>query len=280
MNKITFLLGIHNHQPIGNFDEVFEEAYRKSYKPFMEVLWRHPAVKWNLHCTGILWDWLAAHHADYLDRAREMAARGQVELLSGGFYEPILAILPDADKIGQIQKLSRFIETHFGTKPQGMWCAERVWEPHLPKPIREAGIEYTVLDDTHFLSAGLTKEQLSGYYKVEEQGLALDVFPISQDLRYLIPFSKPEDSIDFMKKSAQSWRGGVRPALVMADDGEKFGLWPKTFELVYEEGWLEKFLTLIEKNSDWLETATFAEFRKNNRAVGRTYLPTASYFEM
>jgi alpha-amylase len=35
---IALALGIHNHQPVGNFDFVFEEAYRKSYRPFLEVL--------------------------------------------------------------------------------------------------------------------------------------------------------------------------------------------------------------------------------------------------
>jgi predicted glycosyl hydrolase (DUF1957 family) len=36
-----------------------------------------------------------------------------------------------------------------------MWLAERVWEPHLAKPIAEAGVEYVILDDNHFKAAGL-----------------------------------------------------------------------------------------------------------------------------
>ncbi len=66
----------------------------------------------------------------------------------------------------------------------------------------------------------------------------------------------------------------------MADDGEKFGVWPETFHTVYEEGWLERFFTLLEENSEWIETTTFAEYLKKEPARGRIYLPTASYMEM
>jgi alpha-amylase len=43
MKRINFLFGIHNHQPIGNFDFVFQDAYEKSYLPFLEVLEKFPS---------------------------------------------------------------------------------------------------------------------------------------------------------------------------------------------------------------------------------------------
>lgn len=280
MRKISFLFGIHNHQPIGNFHEVFEAAYQKSYQPFAEIFLNHPKIKWNLHCTGILWEWLEKNHPEYLKKVQTMADRGQVELLSGGFYEPILPILPDADKIGQIQKLNRYLKDRFNVEPKGMWCAERVWEPHLPKPVRAAQIEYTVLDDTHFLSSGLSKQQLTGYYRVEEQNDSVDIFPISQDLRYVIPFRKPEEAIAIFKRCAEECQQEAMPAMVMADDGEKFGLWPDTYKLVYKDGWLEKFIGLLEKNSEWIQVENFSEYRERNRPLGKAFLPTASYYEM
>lgn len=278
--KIHFVLGIHNHQPIGNFDHVFEEAYQKSYLPFAQLLLKHPKIKWSLHCTGILWEWIEIHHKEYFDLIKEMVERKQVELLSGGFYEPILSIIPDEDKIGQIKKLSQYLKIHFNVNPKGMWCAERIWEPHLPKPIQEAGIEYTVLDDTHFISAGLIQSQLYGYYRSEEQYSAVDIFPISKELRYRIPFSPPEKSMEYFRQIFESHCESYPPVLVMADDGEKFGLWPKTFEHVYQDLWLEKFLCLIEENLEWIEPTTFSEYRNIQSPLGKVSLPTASYFEM
>ena len=66
----------------------------------------------------------------------------------------------------------------------------------------------------------------------------------------------------------------------MADDGEKFGIWPETHRSVYEEGWLERFFTLLEQSGDWLETTTFSEYAEKEPSRGRIYLPTASYMEM
>jgi len=87
-----------------------------------------------------------------------------VELLGGGFYEPILALLPDWDKVGQIQALAHFLKSHWGVTPRGMWLAERIWEPQLPRVLREAGVEFVLLDDSHFALAGLDPETLGGYY--------------------------------------------------------------------------------------------------------------------
>src|ERR1019366_5204223 len=100
------------------------------------------------------------------------------------YYEPILPGLPDVDKAGQIQKLTRFIQKRFRMTPRGMWLAERVWEPSLPKVLHDNGIQYTLLDDSHFLMTGMTEDQLAGPFLTEEQGATLTVLPIRKDLRY------------------------------------------------------------------------------------------------
>ena len=62
MNKLHFVFGIHNHQPIGNFPEVFAQAFEKVYAPWMKTMISHPGIKWNLHISGILWDWISASY--------------------------------------------------------------------------------------------------------------------------------------------------------------------------------------------------------------------------
>lgn len=276
MKKQYLILGIHNHQPIGNFDFVFEGCYQKAYAPFWEILKKHPSIKISIHYSGTLWNWFLENSSSLVDIVTEMLHRGQIELLSGGFYEPILPILPDADKVGQIKKFNRFLNDRFHTNPRGMWLAERVWEPHLVKYICEAGIEYLAVDDLHFRSAGLHDEDLWGYYLTEEQGALLKVFPGCKYLRYTIPFKPPQVTIDYLL-NAPNGGGNLR---VMADDGEKFGVWPGTYDLVYNQGWLDQFLTLIEENQDKLETITFSEYLDRFPPLGRIYLPTASYSEM
>ena len=277
MNKVHFLLGVHNHQPIGNFDFVFEKAYDQSYRPFLEAMEKHPKLHWNMHATGILWEWLERHHPEYLDRVAEQVRLERLEILTGGYYEPILPALQDVDKIGQIQKLTRYIRQRFKVKPKGMWLAERVWEPHLTRILHDCGVEYTLVDDTHFLTTGMTEDDMTGSYLTEEQGVTLRLLPIRKDLRYAIPFKDPGETLNLLRRFATP---SGHKALVMFDDGEKFGLWPDTQDHVYRDGWLEKFLTVLESNSDWISCSRISDYLGATAPLGRVYLPTTSYYEM
>ncbi|MEW5768393.1 MAG: alpha-amylase/4-alpha-glucanotransferase domain-containing protein [bacterium] len=279
MNEIGFALCFHSHQPIGNFEHVLEEAYRRAYLPLIEVLKRHPSIKISLHYTGILLDWFRSHYPEIIEDLKGMVEEGRLELLTGGFYEPIMGNIPDRDKIGQIKSLSKTVEGLCGYSPQGMWVAERVWEPYLAKPIVEAGVKYIIIDDAHFLQAGFKGDDLFGYYMTEEEGKMLAVFPGSKELRYIIPFAgNPAELIDFLRNKAEQ---GVGRLALMADDGEKFGLWPGTFDWVFGKGrWLDRLFDLVEQNSDWIKTYTLSSWMAQQGPLGRAYLPTGSYAEM
>ena len=275
--SINLIFGCHSHQPVGNFDFVFEEAYEKAYVPFLDVLEKFPAVRVTLHFTGPLWDWFAEHRPSYIERIAALVRGGQVEIMGGGYYEPLLCAIPERDAIAQIRRMQTFCETHFGRSPRGMWLTERVWEPQMAKTLAKAGVEYTALDDTHFLCSGLEPNQLFGYYMTEDEGHTLKVFPILEKLRYLIPFHQVHESIDFLREHATE--DGLRCA-VIHDDGEKFGIWPGTYHSVYEEGWLEEFFSALTENQDWLHSITYSDYLEKARAIGRTYLTCASYHEM
>lgn len=272
----TLVLVLHSHQPVGNFDFVFAEAYRNAYAPFLDVLEAHQSIRLGLHYSGILLDWLAEHEPAFIARLAALAKSGRVELLTGGYYEPIMPVIPDADKIGQIQKLSARLRSDFGVKARGAWLAERVWEPSLPQPLQAAGVEYTMLDDTHFLRAGLAAENTYGYYLTEEQGHSLAVFPMNMRLRQLMPFAPVAEVLAFCAATAKKHPGAI---LFMGDDGEKFGNWPGTHKSVYTEGWLDRFFTEVEK-SGWLASATPGEVIDRDRALGTIYIPDGSYAEM
>jgi len=279
MRTINFILGIHNHQPVGNFDHVFEEAYQKSYLPMLEAVIEFPSIRLMYHTTGPLLDWLEEHHPEYFDLLKILIGRDQLEIMTGGYYEPILAVIPDADKLGQIQMMTQYIADRWGRRARGMWMAERVWEPHLAKPLAESGVEFITLDDYHFYSAGLNPDKLLGYYCTDEQGYGLSIFPISKKLRYLIPFAQAEDALAYLHERADE---SGQSLLVMADDGEKFGLWPGTYEWVHEKGWLKRFFQALQDAmaEGWLKLTTCSEFIAIHPPRGRVYLPCASYFEM
>ena len=268
---------IHAHQPVGNFGHVLEKAYKDSYLPFIELLEKHPSVHMGLHYSGPLLTWIEENRPEYFTRLKALVSSGQVELVGGGFYEPILVSIPPEDQREQITRLATYLEDRLGPRPTGAWIAERVWEPQLPSVLAEAAVNYTLVDDIHFLSAGFEPEELFGAYIAEDRGHSVWLFPGQKALRYFIPFGKVEDVITYLREAAALHPGGVA---AMGDDMEKFGVWPGTAEHCYKDRWLEKFFTALEENSSWLHVSTPGEYVAQHSPLGRADLPTASYTEM
>jgi len=276
-NRIRFILALHNHQPIGNFENVFQSAYEDSYRPFLDLLSHYPSLKIALHTSGSLMEWLDANHPEYVDRLADLAGAGRMEIIGGAYFEPILAMIPSRDRVGQIRSYSRWLENRLGTAIRGMWVPERVWEQSFTRDLVEAGIEYTILDDFHFKCAGLNESQLHGYLLTEDEGRTLSIFPGSERLRYLIPFGAPEETIEHLRRIASEQADAV---VLFGDDGEKFGTWPETKKHVYDDGWLRRFFDALTANQDWIHVTTPSEAIDHVAPHGKVYLPDCSYREM
>ncbi|RJP22286.1 MAG: DUF1926 domain-containing protein [Deltaproteobacteria bacterium] len=274
----ALLLVFHNHQPVGNFDSVLRDATRDAYLPFLETLASFPSVKATIHFSGWLLEWIADHATETFSILRDLVSRGQLEILGGGMYEPVLALLPERDRQGQIGALSGLVRRKFGKAPEGIWLAERVWEPDLPATLSKAGVKYLPLDDYHFIRAGLSPEELDGFYLTEYNGAAVRVFPGSERLRYLIPFGGVDDALGEVERITS--RRVPYPAAIFADDGEKFGVWPGTHKSVYADGWLRRFFQGIVSRGDRFTTMTLGEYSDAAPSRGTVYLPTCSYIEM
>ncbi len=268
---------MHNHQPVGNFDDVFESNYRQAYEPFIKLVKQYPEIKLSLHYSGSLLEWIEHTHPKFIADIKAMVKSGQVEIMGGGLCDPILTMLPDDDKTGQLTCFSDYLKELFGVKPQGMWLAERVWEQYLTKYIACAGLKYTVVDDFHFRSAGISQHKLDGYFLTEEAGSCINIFPGSEKLRYVIPFGDPSSTIEILKQSATEEGDKI---VVYADDGEKFGSWPTTYEHCYQNKWLERFFRTLRENADWINFITFKDAIDKIKPRGKAYLPDCSYREM
>ncbi|MCC7269287.1 MAG: DUF1926 domain-containing protein [Rhodocyclaceae bacterium] len=272
---ISLLLGVHAHQPVGNFPAVLEEAHQRCYRPFLHVLHRHPDFRFAAHFSGWLLDWLLEHHPQDMALLREMVARGQVELFGAGDCEPVLAAIPQRDRVGQLNALTDKLVRRFGARVEGAWLTERVYIPTVVPALAECGMRYVTVDDYHFLCTGKAAAELDGFYTTEEDGRSIDLFPISEQLRYRLPFSPAAEAVAYLEGLA---RDGHRAA-VYFDDIEKFGIWPETHEWVYEKGWLEQFIAGVLA-SPLIRTETYRDFHARGTTRGIIYLPTTSYIEM
>lgn len=263
---------------MGNFDHVFEQHVRDVYRPFVERLEERGFFPIALHMSGPLLEWLEAHESAYLDLIGRLAADGRVELLTSGFYEPVLAALPRQDRLEQLGWMREAIQRRFGVEPAGLWLTERVWEPDLAADLATAGVRFALVDDRHFVVSGFERDALHAPFWTESDGKRLALFPIDERLRYLVPFQPPAATAEYLRELHAA---GQRLA-VLVDDGEKFGGWPGTKEWVYERGWLSQFLDAMGAlmTAGDIQLSTLSAALEHVPSGGIAYLSTASYREM
>lgn len=276
---VSLLFGIHAHQPVGNFPEVLADAHLRCYKPFLQILYRYPKFHFAVHFSGWLLDYLIDHYPEDIALLREMVKRGQVELFGAGDTEPVLAVIPYRDRIGQIETFSKKLEKKLGQRPNGAWLTERVWESTVVPALVDCDIRYVIVDDYHFLCAGKKATELNGFFTTEEDTRNLDIFPISEALRYKLPFSPATEAVAYIESLADCSTTGANNTAVYFDDIEKFGIWPETYEWVYEKGWLEQFIQGVLA-SPKICSRHYRDYHAAEKTRGIVYLPTTSYIEM
>ena len=275
---LRFVFGLHLHQPVGNFDHVMADHVRDVYRPIIERATAAGFFPLTLHVSGPLLEWLEQHEVSWLDMIGRLAADGKLELLLAGFDEPILASLPKPDRLEQIGRMRDYLKRRFGVDATGLWLTERVWQPGLAEDLADAGVEYSLVDDRHFLVSGFRSDELHRPHLTESNGRRVGLLAIDERLRYLIPFRPPEETASYLRQLRSHGHG----LAVLADDGEKFGGWPGTKDWVYGSGWLDTFLQTMERliADGEMKLTTGQEAFRQVPSGGVAYLGTTSYREM
>ncbi|MDR0597623.1 MAG: DUF1926 domain-containing protein [Treponema sp.] len=180
---LSIILGSHNHIPYGAGDEDGEYIYAARLKPFIQTLNQFPKIPAVIHYSGTLLTWLEANHPELISILEGLIARKQVEILGGGFYEPMMPLLPYNDKVGQIELLTAYLRKKFGKRPQGCWIPQAAWEQHLVSVLDACGMSYTFLEESYFIAAGFSGAGPCAPCISENQGKITVVFPLSARLR-------------------------------------------------------------------------------------------------
>lgn len=273
--KIPLLFGIHCHQPAENFYNVVDWAIKESYAPFIDVAVKNKKFKFSAHYSGWLLEYIRTHNETLFNNLKKLSDEGRIEFFAGGFYEPVLSAIPSDDRRGQVKKLRDYIKNYFGQESEGLWLTERVWDPAIIPDMVETGIKNIIVDDYHLIASGYPKEAINGYYTTEQDGYKVNLFPIDMGLRYLTPF-KPHEEV--IKHILEAKNRNVK-LISCFDDGEKFGIWPNTYEWVYKKGWLKDFIKAIDSEKE-IEFMYYGEAVKKFKPAGHIYLPITSYEEM
>jgi alpha-amylase len=266
MKRLGLLFGTHNHLPLGQDNAETERTYQAAWKPLLAQLYGHPDFCATLHYSGLLLEWLDEHHPEFITLLTEMVKRGQVEILGGGYYDPILPMIPTNDKLGQLEKMTTHLRVRFEMRPRGCWLAESVWEPSLAFVLRASGLDYTFLDDSQFRRAGAGDPECLRPAIAEDQGKIVSVFPIASGLAPLV--CDPERFLAALEGLAGQDPAAVATVLV---DGARLEL---------AEGGLDTLLRLAGEAAGWLQPLAPTRYLRDSPPIEKLYIPSSASAEM
>ncbi|MEM9445328.1 MAG: alpha-amylase/4-alpha-glucanotransferase domain-containing protein [Verrucomicrobiota bacterium] len=277
MNHLNLILSLHHHQPIGNFPEVLELCYTRCYEPLLKAIEAHPKINITLSYSGPILQFLLEKHPEYLERLKCLIERDQIEILSDGFYEPVLAELPEEDRIGQLRKMNQWQAEHLGYAPHGVWTAEGVWSPSLAQTYFENGLRYTILRAGRFVYAGEKENELNGAFVTEHLGHPIYLFPNDTNILKRMPFGKVDDLLIYLRRVANRRN---EQTFTAADIAERWGVWPGTFDSVHQSGYLSELFTTLSDASGWLKLIRFKDYLLSHKPTRLIYIPAGSRWEM
>ena len=263
--KLNLILGFHCHLPSdiqksGNENDLIKKKCNFIIE-LTELLNTFQNIKSSFHLSGNLISYLDRKYSDFSGKIRELLDRNQLELLSGGIYEPILSFIPKEDRQTQISLMNRLINHTYGYIPNGAWITEYSWEPAMALDLAKSRIQYTCLPKEYFKGVGLEESELSGYFITEDEGRKIAVFPILQDLNDFMDQYSPEEAVNRLHETFSD----DEPIIVLVYEV----LNPDHSKIL----WLKNFFEILNSKTDLTETKLFNNYYQNHKPKGRIYLP-------
>jgi len=242
--KLYVMLGTFGHLPSGAGESEFEALYNERIKPLVQALDKYPGINMVFHYSGVILYWIERRHPEFFMLIEDLLSRKQAEILGGGFYEPLLPLLPPADRIGQIEMLTTYLRKHFGKRPQGCWLPAGAWEQNLVGSLTSGGMNYTFLEDEQFSGAGLRPLEGGIFFPciTEDQGKLITVFPVAASigrelqtcvLRRSGGIPPAGGAANILKKLLERLPDGEYPVMIFPFEGE--GGFQIEYEKLFEE---------------------------------------------
>ena len=115
-------------------------------------------------------------------KLRRAIEDGSLELLGGGFYDPMLPLFPTELQSMQLKKHGKLLWKHFGIEPSGYFNSSMVWEMEMTELLEKHRFEYALVQEASLQDALGRTTPVSGWYSVEDKGSFMRVVPVSQKL--------------------------------------------------------------------------------------------------
>lgn len=158
----------------------YEQDYNEIYKNAATFFYSHSSCPFFFVFSGREISYYHNKKPAFLKIIHEMENRKQIEILGGGYYNPIFPLLYPSDRTGQIEMLSSQIRSLIGKRPRGMTLCAESWDSTLVTNFQTCGMEYVLLDNAVIPPA-------KQYYLpliMAERMKSIDIVPVHNSLKF------------------------------------------------------------------------------------------------
>lgn len=245
----------------------YKSVYENYFKPLGTYLYAHPEIPFAFYFTGTQFDLIKQKNPEFIEILRKLYNRKQIELLGGGYYNPVFPILFPLDRTGQVELLSSTIRKALGKRPRGVVLCASAWDPSLVTSFETCGMEYVELD------VSLLPKEKNLYLPliVSDRGKSLKVISLNTEF---VP-QKNETPDNFIKriKSAVDKTSKIESEYSDSDKIITIPMVKESMDVFLQKEWLEDFMNLINtKYSDLIKLDLPANCIKDSNSFVPSYI--------
>lgn len=253
---------------IATKDEL-DKDYLSIYQPLAKMLYSHQNISFSLAFNGIQIQHYKKRRNELITILKLLSDRKQVEILGGGFYDPILPLLYSVDRNGQIDMLSSEIRQSIGIRPRGITLFADCWDSSLVNNLQTCGIEYFLLD------SAIIPEEKKKFLPLfmSDLGKSIEIFPYYDSF---IPDNNisVEDFVEKITKAVEKVEKKDTYCQIQPERIVNINLSHDLVEELLSTKWFEKFSDYLNENPDCrIKTTIPSAYRKNSIIKVPAYIP-------
>jgi hypothetical protein len=233
-----------------------ETVYKTVYKKLLTFLYKHPQCFFSWAFGGVELELYAKSHPEFIKLLSELVDRGQLELLGGGYYTPVLPLLLPVDRAGQIELLTTLQRKLVGRRPRGVGLSSNIWDPLLIDSYKSCVMDFAQLD------VSLFPVHLPRFSPLilEHTGKTVAVLPVHSELA---PRSESPES--YIARLIQAYPQDNSPDMVAV-----CAVPPRDMLSLLETNWLERFCVALPEE---IALDVPSRFLKEAGAFVPAYIP-------
>lgn len=269
MNSIHICFCLKAFSNSNDSKEQIDNNYQSVYKLIAKFLYSHPDFAFSFCLSGIQLSHYKKNKKELITIFKTLIERKQIEIIGGGFYNPILPLLYPVDRNGQIDKLTTEIRQTIGKRPRGIYLYNDCWHSSLVNSLETCGIEYALL-----CSKCIPTKKLN-YLPIimSDLGKSIEIYPKYEDF---IPSSNISVK-DYINKIIKAVNQKEKKSSLFQMNPDRIicvELTHKKIVELLESKWLEDLYNEINSNLDSkIKLNTISQYKKNCIIRETAYLP-------